>query len=84
MKRVILYCVLIMLAMVCVLATGCVSNEVQQVEHKLYDHKCTDSQLDRAEREFRMCMETNYSTSYCFYQSKKSQCSVPTPHRGAW
>lgn len=38
------------------------------------NYRCTSEQLDLVKKEFEICIESSYLTSYCFLQAKKTQC----------
>jgi hypothetical protein len=47
-------------------------------EDGVEDFTCTAEQLDLVKKEFEICRESSYLTSYCFLQAKKTQCDLIT------
>lgn len=43
---------------------------------RLEDFTCTAEQLDMVKKEFEICKESSYLSSYCFLQAKKTQCDL--------
>ena len=46
----------------------------------LVDYACNVDQLDMAEREFKTCNTTSYSSAYCWATAKKTQCTYVGKH----
>ena len=57
------------------LLAGCkdISNERAKI---LLQYKCTATQLVLVEREYKLCNQTSYLSSYCYETAKKTQCTL--------
>ena len=49
---------------------------MQGCAHKLQHYRCDEDDLNRVGSETTLCMETDYQSSFCFSQAKKSQCPL--------
>jgi hypothetical protein len=44
-------------------------------EEKIEDYKCSDKDLEMVKKQFSICNESSYVSSYCFLSSVKSHCA---------
>ena len=63
-----------------VLVSGCEAlNKLEPGKKKpedvLGNYQCTKDQLELVKTEFLICNESDYYSSHCFLQAKKSQCT---------
>lgn len=53
---------------------GCIDKEPTYSDSP-ENYRCTDAELDTVQKEFLVCDQSGYFSSYCFLQAKKTICS---------